>query len=64
MRININAKSRPDVDHARVTGAFFYNARTQMFCHVVRVVIVQVQLLGNLLAGQAHSHEIQADYPD
>ncbi len=44
-------------------GLALHNALAQLAGHLLHVILVQVQLAGNLLVGEVESHQIQTDNP-
>jgi hypothetical protein len=55
------AETTPRRIRRRQTGLpalFFIDARAQVFRHVLQVVLVQVQFLGDLLVRQVQPHEV------
>jgi hypothetical protein len=40
-----------------------YDADSQLFCHLLHIILIQTQFLGDLLVRQIQSHQVQAQHP-
>ena len=48
---------------SRRRGLLEHHALASLTCHLLRVVLIEIEFLGHVVVREVESHEIQAQYP-